>query len=158
MTTATTTILPATQMQTIENDYTLKGYTPRQGRDTLQFDATIWNKGKKVGSVSNSGSGGSHLFYFTSPEEREAFTQFVAQHTWTWASDEFNHDEDSVFDMLARETREVKWLNSTAKRKNATMGADNVAAILAGQFYVYPANATIPAGSLVWNGSDWETK
>lgn len=161
MTTATITILPATQAQTIESTYKVKGYAPRQGQDSIQFDATIWEGNKKVAHVSNSGNGGSHLFYFETREDEEKFNKFVAQHTWTWGQGydmEFTHDIDSVFRLFAEEFYQTKWLNSTAKRKKGFIAAEKAKDITEGQFFVYTDAARIPAGYLVWNGSNWDTK
>jgi hypothetical protein len=161
MSTATATkyiTLPATQKQAVAGEYSIKGYNPRQGRDTLQFEASLYRGTKRVAVVENEGRGGAHLFtFFDQVDEGRKWDEYVTSYDFKgYASTydfEYDFNEDAVFDLLADEVDFARELNRKARTKDIL--ADTMDQVSKGQYMTGRKNGNWKPGMFKWNGSEW---
>jgi hypothetical protein len=159
MTTATLITLPASGDKAVQSDYKVKSYTPRQGRDTEQFTASIYRGTKKVAIVENEGSGGAHWFSFVSTEEARLWDEYVAQYDWTEDIETADYsftlhfDKDAVFDRLANEVVAARWLNKMERTHQKFVIVKDLEDVKKNVFLIA---GILDVGDFVWNGSGWD--
>lgn len=55
----------------------LKSFKEAGGEETLRFEASLYLDGEKAAVVANGGTGGAHIYHFTSKSLRDKFDQMV---------------------------------------------------------------------------------
>tara|TARA_Y100000310_G_scaffold186462_1_gene186626 strand:- start:883 stop:1344 length:462 start_codon:yes stop_codon:yes gene_type:complete len=115
-------------------DITLKNVKIYAGlsEETIAFNASVYIDGKKVGDAKNNGHGGANDVDVRDKDGRwnrdllQKMETEAATHTWSYESEEQNHDLDSYISELVGDVQEQRDLKRKCKTQTLFRIPDEV--------------------------------